>query len=375
VRVGINLEQLLFRTPGGVGRYTARLATLLPALFSDDDYTGFVARHSRAEVEAAGLPIPTAVLPLPRPVLYDAWHILGAPRLSVLDRRLADLDVIHAPSVAVPPRGRGTLVVTVHDAAPLLHAETFNRRGRRFHRQGLAAAARRADVVITVSESARSELLAHTGIPPERIRVVLNGVDQIDVEAGAVADVRHRFQLDDRPYVFWVGTQEPRKNLRLLVQAFAHAVDRAKLPHALVLAGGAGWNHEPAAAMPGGAALGDRLRALGAVSDADLHALYKGAELFAFPSVHEGFGLPVLEAMAQGTPVLCSDRSSLPEVAGGAAVLVSPELDAWTAMLTELLQDAERRSGLAELGRARAAELTWERCARATHAVYEEAAV
>src|SRR3954451_3863054 len=114
VRVAINLEQLLFRTPGGVGRYTARLATLLPALFPEDSYRGFVARHDRGAVDDIEVDMPTSVLALPRPLLYDAWHVLGAPRLSVLARDLAHLDVIHAPSPAVPPAGGAPPVVTRH---------------------------------------------------------------------------------------------------------------------------------------------------------------------------------------------------------------------------------------------------------------------
>src|SRR3954447_20418273 len=152
VRAATNLEQLLFRVPGGVGRYTARLATLLPALFPDDGYTGFVARHPRTEIDAAlaqhSVRIPTQRLPLPRPVLYDAWHTIGAPRLSVLARPLAGADLVHAPSVAVPPRGGGGLVVTVHAVAPLLSPQPSPARGRWFHRSGLGAAARRADAVI-----------------------------------------------------------------------------------------------------------------------------------------------------------------------------------------------------------------------------------
>src|SRR3954454_8536310 len=152
VRVAINLEQLLYRVPGGVGRYTARLATLLPALYPDDDYTGFVARHAAAEVDAAlteqDVRIPTARLPVPRPVLYDAWHTVGAPRLSVLARSLAGADVVHAPSVAVPPPGGAALVATVHAVGPLLYPDPFPARGRWFHRSGRRAAARRADVVI-----------------------------------------------------------------------------------------------------------------------------------------------------------------------------------------------------------------------------------
>jgi glycosyltransferase involved in cell wall biosynthesis len=362
VRVGINLEQLLFRTPGGVGRYTARLATLLPGLFPNDDYRGFVALHRHLPE----LPLPTTVLALPRPVLYDAWHLLGRPSAG-------RFNLIHAPSVAVPPKGGGALVVTIHDAAPMLFPETFTRRGRWFHAQGMAAAARRADLVITVSQSAADEVVAHSAIEPARIRVVHNGVDAVMVTEAMVTETLHRHRIDDRPYVFWLGTQEPRKNVRLLVQSFAEAVRRTGVPHALVLGGGAGWLHEDAVSMPGAAQLGERLRVLGAVSDADLHALYKGADLFAFPSIHEGFGLPPLEAMAQGTPVLCTDRSSLPEVTAGAAVLVPPEVDAWADALSAMLTDDASRTALVDKGRARAAELTWERCAHETHAVYEDA--
>ena len=362
MRVGINLEQLLFRTPGGVGRYTARLATLLPGLFPDDEYGGFIALHRRRPP----LPLEASVLPLPRPVLYDAWHLLGRPRVR-------GFDLLHAPSVAVPPKGHGALVVTVHDAAPLLFPETFTARGRRFHRQGLAAAAARADLVIAVSQSAADEVTAHTAIDPRRVRVVHNGVDQVMVTERMVTEVRRRHHLDDRPYVFWLGTQEPRKNVRLLVQSFAGAVARTGSPHALVLAGGAGWLHQDALSMPGAAALGDRLRVLGAVPDADLHPQYKGADLFAFPSLHEGFGLPSLEALAQGTPVICTDGSSLPEVTAGAAHLVPPDVEAWSDALSALLSDPDHRTAHVDKGIARAAELTWEACARRTHEVYSEA--
>jgi glycosyltransferase involved in cell wall biosynthesis len=374
VRVGINLEQLLFRTPGGIGRYTARLATLLPTLFPEDSYHGFVARHGRAEVAAAGLPLPTSVLALPRPVLYDSWHVLGAPRMSLMARDLAHLDVVHAPSVAVPPKGAAGLVVTVHDAAPMLFPDAFTGRGRWFHRRGLAAAARRADLVIAVSHAAAAELGAHAGIAAEKIRVVHNGVDTVEVSDADVVGVRRRHHLDDRPYVFWLGTQEPRKNVPLLVQAFAEAVATTGAPHALVLGGAAGWLHEHAASMPGADRLGDRLRVLGFVDDADLAAVYRGADLFAFPSLHEGFGIPILEAMAQGTPVVCTDIPALTEVAGGAAVLVPADVDAWAEALARMLTEEHARTALVPAGLARAKELTWERCARATRAVYEEAA-
>ncbi|MDP9070364.1 MAG: glycosyltransferase family 4 protein [Actinomycetota bacterium] len=377
MRVAINLEQLLYRVPGGIGRYTARLATLLPALFPEDGYAGFVARHHRRRVadavrglEPAMAPV---ILPLPRPLLYEAWHLVGRPELGRLAPALRHAELVHAPSLAVPPRGQARLVVTVHDVAHVLHPDATTSRGRRFHSGGLAATARRADLVIVVSHAAAADVAAHTDIAMDRIRVVHNGVDHVEVPLEAVGQARARYGLADRPYVLWVGTQEPRKNLRLLVEAFAVAVARRRLPHALALAGPPGWLHEEARSMPGAEALGDRLRILGHVSEDELHALYRGAELFALPSLYEGFGLPAVEAMAQGTAVVCSDTSALPEVTGGAAVLVPPEPGAWGRALADLLEDDARRRDLAFAGRRRAAHLTWERCARATHAVYQEA--
>ena len=377
MRVAINLEQLLYRVPGGIGRYTARLATLLPALFPEDRYAGFVARHHRRRVAAAvqGLEpaIDPVVLPLPRPLLYEAWHLAGRPALVRLAPALGQAELVHAPSLAVPPRGPARLVVTVHDVAHVLHPDATTRRGRRFRAGGLAATARRADLVIVVSHAAATDVAAHTDIVMERIRVVHHGVDHVEVPSEAVAQTRARYGLADRPYVLWVGTQEPRKNLRLLVQAFAIAAGRGRLPHALALAGPAGWLHEEAGSMPGAEALGGRLRILGHVGDPEFQALYRGADLFALPSLYEGFGLPAVEAMAQGTAVVCSDTSALPEVTGGAAVLVPPDAGAWAEALAELLDDDALRQDMALAGRARAGQLTWERCARATHAVYQEA--
>ncbi|HMF82363.1 MAG TPA: glycosyltransferase, partial [Acidimicrobiia bacterium] len=224
MRVALNLEQLLQPAPGGIGRYTAELARLLPALPSGDDdaieLVPFVARHRREEIEARFHEfdldgVDPVVLRLPRPLLYDAWHVFRRPRL-VRPRRLHTVDVVHAPSVAVPPKSNASLVVTAHDAAPILFPATYPRRGRRFHAQGLAAAAKRADLVITVSNAAADELVTHTAIPRQRIRVVPNGVDLEIAGDDAVDAVRREYELGETPYVFWVGSLEPRKNVGVL---------------------------------------------------------------------------------------------------------------------------------------------------------------
>ncbi|MEJ7765347.1 MAG: glycosyltransferase family 1 protein, partial [Acidimicrobiales bacterium] len=296
------------------------------------------------------------------------WSRLDQPDVAGVPG-LRAVDVVFAPSVAVPPRRRRPLVVTVHDAAPILFPAAFSARGLRFHLAGLASAARRADLVLTVSDSSRVELLEHTAIPEDRIRVVPNGVDLDVATDDQVEELARRLGLVGRPYVLWVGSLEPRKNVEALLGLPA-ALASAGLPHRLVLAGPDGWGTtaEVARAAVATAPSGS-LHLLGRVAAADLAALYRGASLFCFPSLHEGFGLPVLEAMAQGTPVLCSTASSLPEVAGPAARYVAdPGPEAWSAAVVCLLGDQAALAALATAGPARAAAFPWAVCARATAA-------
>jgi glycosyltransferase involved in cell wall biosynthesis len=382
MRVALNLEQLLQPAPGGIGRYTAELARLLPTLPDRDGdavtLVPFVARHRRAHIHARlrefGLAsLDPVVLPFPRPMLYDSWHLLRRPGLQ-RSLRLRDVDVVHAPSVAVPPKSGVPLVVTAHDAAPLIFPETYPRRGRRFHEQGLAAAAERADIVITVSNAAADELVTHASIRRDRVRVVPNGVDLELATDEEIADTRRRLDLGDTPYVFWIGSLEPRKNAGLLVDAFARWAARTDLPHRLVLAGPAGWLEDEAAVLAPARPLGDRVRTIGRVTDPALRGLYRGADLFAFPSRHEGFGIPVLEAMAQETAVLAADIPALREVTAGAARLLPPdEVGAWVDALDKLLHEDDERARLGSAGRERAQQYSWTRCADATRAVYREA--
>jgi glycosyltransferase involved in cell wall biosynthesis len=371
VRVAVNVEQLLHEAPGGIGRYTAELVRLLPGL--GVDVTPFTARHPPAQVQAALaahdlVGLDPVILPLPAPVLYDAWHLTG---LANPVRRVAPVDLVHAPSPAVPPTGSVPLVVTVHDAAPITMPEAFTRRGVYFHRIGFRAAARRARLVIAVSEFSAEEVAAHTPIRRDRIRVVHNGVDLAAATEADVARVRARFGLDDTPYVFWAGTHQPRKNVRVLLDAFVRLSD--EVPHRLVLAGPRGWladDDDGAVART----LGDRVRLLGPVERADIFPLFAGADLFAFPSRHEGFGIPVLEAMAQGTAVVCSDIPALCEVGGDAARFVAvDDVDGWVEALRNLLGDDAARQALADSGHVRVQLFSWERCARETAAVYQEA--
>jgi glycosyltransferase involved in cell wall biosynthesis len=391
----------LHHPPGGIGRYTAELAKLLPTVAlrsssatgqtrgsSLDGDTGldagielcpFTARHDRATVEAAlsdaGIGgLSPVILPLPRSILYEAWNVLGVATLASLSPRLRSVDLVHAPSLAVPPKGRAPLIVTVHDAAPNLFPETFTALGRWFHRRGFAAAARRADLVITPSAAAADEVAAHTPIPRARLRIVPHGVTHLAVDEDDVAAARAAYGLETAPYVLWVGTLEPRKNVATLVEAFELVHDRTDLPHRLVLVGPDGWGPVAKELRSASGATRDRVVLTGAVDAGRLAALYRGADLFALPSIHEGFGLPVLEAMSQHAAVLCSDIPALREVAGDAGCFVDARnSEAWADALTTLLEDDAQRQALADAGDARAAGFSWERCASETIAVYHEA--
>jgi glycosyltransferase involved in cell wall biosynthesis len=374
LRVALNVEQLLSPSPGGVGRYTAKLATNLVALGVVVEPV--VARHSHEEVKAAwedfgleAVPEPR-VLPLPRAALYDAWHLLGWPPLSS-DR---DVDVLHAPSLAVPPKRGKPLVVSVHDAAPWLYPESFTPRGRWFHSVGVRVAARRADRVITGTEAAAAELRAYTRLPSSLVTVVPYGVDANSLTRSeeATTSVLRHFGLTDTPYVLWVGSLEPRKGVGVLVAAMARLATGDKAT-ALVLAGYAGWQNSRLIPPEQRAQLGGSLHQLGPVTQPELQALYVGATVFAFPSFHEGFGLPVLEAMASGAPVVASDIPAIREVAGEAAVLVPPgDVGQWAGALEDVLGSPSRRAALAEAGRRRAAMFPWANTAAATLEVYKE---
>ncbi|MGH9077006.1 MAG: glycosyltransferase family 4 protein [Acidimicrobiales bacterium] len=382
MRVAVNVEQLLHASPGGIGRYTEKLVGTLGAMYPEDQIVPFSARHRRADLDRTPLGVKgvdIVPLALPRPVLYDSWRLLGWPAVQLGRRALGHLDVVHAPSLAVPPAGPAALVVTVHDAAPALFPESFSRRGLRFHAHGMAAA-RQAELVIAVSEAAADEIVAHGQIDRGRVRVVPHGVEPLAVTAERRRDVLGRCGLAGQPYVLWVGSLEPRKGVGTLVSAMARMTGSAGGPRSqrprLVLAGYRGWLSDGIIDAGDRAALGEHLVQLGPVGEEDLWALYAGAAVFALPSRHEGFGLPALEAMSQGVAVVCSDIPALRQLVGQSACLVAPgDVGAWADALGGLLGDPAARARLGVAGQVRSKLFTWEATASATRQIYEEARV
>lgn len=361
MHVAITLEQFWHRVPGGTATSVHALTSAL-ADRSNVELTGVSAWHKTRAPARFRVPIPIEWMPLPRVALYEAWHRARRPRVEIAT---GAVEVIHATTFAIPPRS-APLVVTVHDLAFLHAPEHFTSRGLDLFRRGLELAIRDADLIVTPSEATAADCRDH-GFAGARIRVVPWGVERTRAPQREVEEITGELGLD-RPYVLWTGTIEPRKNLARLVDAFL-SLDTNPL---LVLAGPPGWN-EDVDALVGRAP--DRIRALGHVEADVLRALYGGAAVFCYPSLFEGFGLPVLEAMAQGAPVVTSRGIATEEVAGGAAILVDPHDPASIAEgLARVLAEPEVANLHSAAGLARAAEMTWSACAERMEAIYAEAA-
>ncbi|HLH26373.1 MAG TPA: glycosyltransferase family 1 protein [Chloroflexota bacterium] len=347
-------------TAGGIAQYTRQLAAWLPRLALGDRFTLFRARHQRAPWSP-----PEAVR---QRRLVTPPHHRWEQALLPIELAGERLDLLHGPDFTVPLRRRCPAVVTIHDLAFLRYPEIQTADSRRHYGQ-VARVVQRVERVVVDSAWTGADVEALLGVPPARIRVVhLAPTPAPPPSAAGVAAVRAHYALDG-PFLLYLGTLEPRKNLGTLLRAFARLGPSE--PARLVLAGPRGWLDEPIVAAA--ERLGERVRLLGPVPPADLAALYAAATAFVFPSLYEGFGLPPLEAMAAGTPVVAAKASCLPEVLGDAALFVPPEDEAGlTEALRAVLADSALRADLRARGLARAAAFSWERTAAATLAVYRE---
>jgi glycosyltransferase involved in cell wall biosynthesis len=355
MKVAFHAGQLLQPVPGGIGRYEIALLRRLPDFGVEP--IAFAAGDRPRHVAPR---VPWVDLGPPRGSLrYELWHRLQHPVVRI------EADLVHAPSLAVPPvRGR-PLVVTVHDVAFRRLPHSTTKRGVSFHSRGLALARRHASLVIVPSEFTGREL-EEEGFERERIAVVPFGVDrpvprdpdEID-RAVARAGVK-------APYVLTVGTVEPRKDIGTIVRAMEH-VRRTRPDVTLVVVGPRGWGDVRGLDRP-------FVQVVGAQPWAVLDALYRRADAFCLASLYEGFGLPVVEAMARGAPTIVTTGSSLEEMAQGAGVLFAPgDVDACARQIERVLDDATLRAELGRAGRARAEELNWDRSAEGHRRAYEQA--
>ncbi|MHB1296062.1 MAG: glycosyltransferase family 4 protein [Anaerolineae bacterium] len=354
----------------GIGRYAHELACALSGVAGEVDLSAFYndAAHARDLAFLADwqrLPLDQGNKSWRLAVLLA--HYARRPQ----DGLFAGVDLFHATDNVLPWLGRARSVFTLHDLTHRLHPETQSRPNRMYLDLMMPRFLRRADAILADSEATRRDALRLYGVAPERIQVVYPGVHQRfrPADAAAVADARTRYGLPAR-YVLFVGTLEPRKNLPALLEAY-RALLQGGLRAGLVLVGRLGWRVDAFRASLQTLAPDELVVTPGFVPDDDLPALYSGADLLAFPSLYEGFGFPVLEAMACGTPVVCANTSSLPEVAGDAALQVDPhDVGALAEAMRRLLEDPALRRELAGRGVKHAAAFTWERAASETLKVY-----
>jgi glycosyltransferase involved in cell wall biosynthesis len=369
-RIGFNAALLSLDRgyrAAGIHRY---IVALLRALAHEPSVqvTAFVPDLGARALLPAAVQLRRASWRVARPLGRLAWEQLVLP--VALAR--ARVDVCHGPAHAMPAACPCPAVVTVHDLSFFRTPRAFPRAQGFYLRAATRLSVRRAAALIAVSAFTARELVALLGAPAARVHVVPNGVDPMfrPVTPDEVDRVRARLALPAH-FLLTVGTLQPRKNLGTLLAGYAALSAASPATPDLVIAGGSGWGGVAPEAEAARLGIGDRVHVLGYVDDADLPALYRGADVLAYPSRYEGFGLPALEAMACGTPVAVADAASLPEVTGDAAIHVDPDdPSAWAVALGALLADDARRGALVEAGLARAARYTWSRAARETAGVY-----
>jgi glycosyltransferase involved in cell wall biosynthesis len=366
MRIGIEVTAAV-RQGAGIGRYVRELLRALALADATNHYRLFYASPS---------PLPHSLPPLPPNFssrhlpFHDIWlaRLWHRAQLPIpVEAITGPIDLYHAPDFTLPPV-RARRVLTVHDLSFVRDPESAAPGLRSYLQNVVPRSVRRAGHVIAVSEATKADLMEHCQTPESKITVLYEGVDSI-FKPTPDPVVRSKYNLGGAPYIFSISTIQPRKNYRRLIQAFT-ALPR---DYNLVIAGGKGWLYEDIFAEAERPAVRGRVKFIGFIPDGDLPALYSEAAAFAYPSLYEGFGLPLLEAMACGTPALTSNVSCLPEVAGGAAILIDPySVESIAEGLKKLLAT---RDEWIPRGFARAALFRWDDVARKLITLYESIAL
>lgn len=358
---------------GGIGRLTRELIAALAQCSSSHHYRLFVAGAARSDLPNPPGPgfswHPTSFTPR---TLARIWH---RARLPVpVEAFTGRIDLFHATDFTLPPTlPRTKTLLTVHDLSFVRVPQTASPSLKAYLDAVVPRSVRRAHHVLADSQATKDDLIDLYGVAPEKITVVLSGVDshfQRAEDLAKRAAVRAKYGIGDKPYIFAIGTVQPRKNYARLIQALAQV--RTLHDVILVIAGGKGWLEDEMYRTLDALNMRQHVRLIGFADDDDLPTLYSEACCLAFPSLYEGFGLPILEAMACGTPVLTSNVSSMPEAAGDAAMLVDPrDTEAIIHALMKLVADSPTREQLIERGFAHVKHFTWGRSAAQLADIYE----
>ncbi len=364
--IGIDASRAAYAQRTGTENYSLFLIRALLQLDQHNQYRLYFSQAPAPDLIPLSANVAIQSIPFPRLWTHIrlSWEMASRPP-----------DVLFVPAHVLPLVHPRHSVVTVHDLGYLHYPQAHTRWSRWYLRWSTAYNARAATHLIADSVATKRDLIEHCQAPPDKISVVYPGYDPKFVPE---RDPEHRDAVRERyhipgEYVIYVGTLQPRKNLRTLLDAFAVLANQDRDIH-LVLAGKKGWLYEPLFAQMQQLGLGKRVHFTGYVPKEDLPGLISGAHLFVLPSLYEGFGMPVLEAMACGTPVICSNVSSMPEVAGDAAILVNPHDAAELVQaLQRLLHDDALRRNLVQKGQKQVERFSWEKCARETLAILQTA--
>jgi glycosyltransferase involved in cell wall biosynthesis len=357
MRIGVDIQTTLGRKTG-FGFYVSNLVKNLEKIDKKNSYL-FIKPESEQDFST--------------PMRW-VWDQIIFPRLARKQR----VDILHQPCFSTPIFYRGKVVVTIHDLISVFFGHNIPFWSRQFFGKWMPFTYRFADHLIAVSEHTKKDAIRVLGIPEDKITVIHEAADEcyrVITDEKQIAAVRKKYDLGDDPFILHVGTLEPRKNLPFLVRAFAIAKQQNNLQAKLVITGKKGWYYEGLFQLVDELKLQQEVIFTGYVDGDDIPALYNAAKIFAFPSLYEGFGLPPLEAMASGTPVISSNTSSMPEVIGDAGVLLPPEDESqWAAAIVDLLTDEKKWELHRKKGLIQAKRFSWERCAAETVAVYEKVA-
>jgi glycosyltransferase involved in cell wall biosynthesis len=368
-RVGLDAHLLSLTATyrgAGINGYIYHLLRHLPDADAAIDYVAYL--YDRSFVPGAGLTVERSSWDTRSPSRRIAWEQTSLASAS------RGLDLLHGLAYATPVAAACPTIVSVHDLSFMRFPDAFRRSKRLYLSLLTRLSTRRADRVITGSESTRQDVIALCGVPAKRVVTIPDGVTGAFCPADpqAVAEFRQRRGLPDR-FILYLGTLEPRKNVVRLLDAYAAWRQTSHEPVSLIVAGGKGWFYETIFARAAELGLGDAVIFPGFVPGDELPWWYRAAEVFVYPSLFEGFGLPPLEAMACGTPTITSNASSLPEVAGTAALLVDPEDTAeLTDAIARVLSDQALAAELRAAGPRQAAIFPWSRTAAETAQVYRQ---
>jgi glycosyltransferase involved in cell wall biosynthesis len=393
VRIGIDITSAV-RQGAGIGRFTRELIRAFLALdavrASPYSFVLFAATGGLArditEPRLAYVTEPATTRHLKFEIcnlrlfsddwLHRIWHRARLP--IPIETAIGRVDLFHEPDFVLPPTlPRVSTVLTVHDLTFVRDPESAFPRLRRYLSRVVPRSVARATHILADSAATKTDLVELYHAPPDNITVLYGGVDARFApvrDAERLAAVRAKYNIGPDPFILGIGTIQPRKNYKRLIQAFATLHTAHPTLH-LVIVGGKGWLYDDIFAEVKRLGLEGCVLFPGFVDDDDLPALYSAADALAFPSIYEGFGLPILEAMACGTPVVTSITSSLPELAGDAALLVEPtDVDAIATALFRLLQESDLRHKLVAAGFEQARKFTWEKAAAQLLEIYERIA-